>query len=134
VFLAAVVAAAGLSWLLWLALHALHSGLNLMRAGEAYEPGLYRLGFVLLAAALASSVYAMGRTRLEVVDLAAGAAFGWLLLLGFATIAVPAGAHLFAWPLLFELGALALLFARGRPEPVSPLETGVAAVAALPAC
>jgi hypothetical protein len=104
-----------------------------MRAGDPYEPGLYRLGFVLLAAALSSSIYAMARTRLEVIDLAVGAAFGWLLLLGFATIAVPAGAHLFAWPLLFELGALALLFARGRPEPTNPLEIGVAAVAALPA-
>jgi hypothetical protein len=132
-FLVAVGVTAGLSWLLWLALHALHSGLNLMRAGDPYDPGLYRLGFVLLAAALSSTSHALARTRLEVLDLAVGAAFGWLLLLGFATIAVPAGAHLFAWPLLFELGALALLFAHGRPEPTNPLEIGVAAVAALPA-
>ena len=132
-FLVATVGVPVLAWLLWLALRAGHSGLYLMRAGDPYDPGLYRLGFALFALALGSSAFALWRNRLELLDLALGSALGWLLLLGASLVLAPGGSHLFTWPLLFQLGALGLLVWRARPEPTSPLEVGVAAACALPA-
>ncbi|MBI5490125.1 MAG: M20/M25/M40 family metallo-hydrolase [Deltaproteobacteria bacterium] len=132
-FLGAVVLVPLACWLLWQGMHAVHDGLSLMRAGDPYEPSLYRLGFILAALALSATVFAAARTRLELFDLAAGSALGWLLLLGAATFLVPSGSHLFAWPLLFQLGALAFLAWRARPKPTVPAEVGVAAAAAVPA-
>ncbi|MBN1771360.1 MAG: M20/M25/M40 family metallo-hydrolase [Deltaproteobacteria bacterium] len=132
-FLTATVGVSALAWLLWLALRAGHSGLYLMRAGDPYDPGLYRLGFVLFGLALGSSVFALWRSRLELLDLALGSALGWLLLLGASLVLAPGGSHLLTWPLLFQLVALGLLVWRARPEPTSPLEVGTAAACAVPA-
>jgi hypothetical protein len=131
-FLTTTAGVAALAWLLWLALRAGHSGLHLLRAGDPYDPELYRLGFVLFAVALGSSAFALWRSRLELLDLALGSALGWLLLLGTSLVLAPGGSHLFTWPLLFQLGALGLLVWRARPEPTSALETGVAAACAVP--
>ncbi|MBI5498642.1 MAG: M20/M25/M40 family metallo-hydrolase [Deltaproteobacteria bacterium] len=132
-FVGAVVVVPLACWLLWKGMHAVHDGLSLMRAGDPYEPSLYRLGFILAALALSATVFAAARSRLELFDLAAGSALGWLLLLGVTTVVVPSGSHLFAWPLLFQLGALAFLAWRARPEPAAAAEIAVAAAAALPA-
>jgi hypothetical protein len=132
-FLLAVVVVPGLAWGFWRLARAVHDGLSLARSGDPYEPGFYRIGFVLAAVVVAADVYRRWRRRLEVVDLAFGAALGWLLLLIAATVWVPAGAYLFAWPLLCSLAPLGVLFARARHEPTSLSEMGVAALCAMPA-
>ena len=81
----------------------------------------YRVGLVLLAAAVVLTVYGLLLRRLRPWDLAFAGLGWWLAGAAAVTVTVPAASYLLAWPLAFGsagLGAAALLERRaGRAAP-----------------
>ena len=105
----AAVAAAAATTLAWWAARRLHPGFESLPWGAPYNMGLYEVGFVLLTTALTASVYALFARRASAPNLLAGALLWWLLLLLPATVLLPPGTFIFAWPLLFSLAGLAFV-------------------------
>jgi hypothetical protein len=100
----------------WRAAKALHAGFESLPWQTPYELRLYELGCVFLTLAATSGVYAFLFRRVPARELLAGALVWWALGLVSATVLVPAGSYLFAWPLLFALGGLAFSILRGTGE------------------
>ncbi len=71
---------------------------------------LYAAEFAALALAGTGLLYGWLRSRLGAMNLAAGAAAGWLCLTLLTAFILPGGSYLFVWPLFFYLLALALAF------------------------
>jgi len=110
-------AAAGLSAAgAWRAVKALHAGFESLPWQTPYDSWLYELGFVLLAVAAASGVYALAFRRASGLDLLAGALVWWALALLLTTALVPSASYLFAWPLLFAVAGLAFRVLRGADD------------------
>ncbi len=105
----AAVAAAAATTLAWWAARRLHPGFESLPWGAPYNMGLYEVGFVLLTTALTAFVYALAARRASAPNLLAGALLWWLLLLLPATVLLPPGTFIFAWPLLFSLAGLAFV-------------------------
>ena len=114
VWVIAVVAAGGLSAVVWWILQSLHAVNSSFTS--AYNAQLYAIAFVALAAAVAWGMYASFRQKIGVQNLGAGA----LLLCGVLMLATyafkPGATFLLAWPLLFASFALGCVFAWKRTE------------------
>jgi hypothetical protein len=131
-FLLAAGLAAAIVTGVWRVARALHAGLALLPWQRPYDIWPYVLGFVFLTIALFASVYAFLFRKTGAMNLFAGALFCWLALLVFSTVALPLGAYLFAWPLLFALAGLAFAFASGDESFVSARHLGLVALCAAP--
>jgi Peptidase family M28 len=83
--------------------------------GGTYQSALFMAGFVALAVALTSALYALLRRRVSTENLTAGALFWWIVLLVIVSLYLPGGSYLLTWPLLFGLAGLGLmLWAKGK--------------------
>lgn len=82
----------------------------LLQQGDTWTNHLYLIGFVLIAVAATSIVYALFRKKVSVDNLATGALVWFLPLLIVAHIYFPGGSYLVVWPLLFALIAWILKF------------------------
>jgi len=92
----------------------------------------YRLGLVLLAAAVVLAVYALLLRRLRPWDLACAGLGWWLAGAGAVLLTVPAASYLLAWPLAFAaagLGAAVLLRRRGAAAEAPGAGPALAALA-----
>jgi uncharacterized membrane protein YwzB len=117
--------------LIWWAMKALNSNFQVMLVGT-YQSDLYVLGFVLLTIAIAAGLFAVFRTRVNALNLAAGGLVATGLLMVLTTLAMPASSYLFAWPLM--AGALGLVWWLWRDRPgVSWTKVAVLLLAAAPA-
>lgn len=131
-FLLSLVAIPALVAGLWWVLRAFNANYRAMPPGDVYNSEFLYMGFVALSAAVFAALYALLRRRVRVENLAAGAAFAWLLLLWVTSLLLPGASYLFAWPLAFSLLALGWTFAAPRPR-TSLGSLGSAALGALPA-
>ena len=75
----------------------------LLQQGDTWTNHLYLIGFVLIAVAATSVVYALFRKKVSVDNLATGGLVWFLPLLIVAHIYFPGGSYLVVWPLLFAL-------------------------------
>ena len=71
---------------------------------------LYGWAFALAAVATVAALFNWLRGRVWVLNLAAGALFWWVALLGALQLALPGGSYLAAWPLFFAALQLLILF------------------------
>lgn len=103
-----VVSAASV-WLAWWLIRAVQQSHRWVPWGEPYHSNAFRVGFVLLAVAATSAVYALFRKRSGALSLTAGALLWWLILSAYVSVSMPGGSYLFTLPLLFSLSGLALV-------------------------
>jgi hypothetical protein len=103
------VAALG-AYLVWTLILTLHPGG--VWALE-YKAPLFWIGFAGLSVAIAAALYAGFGKKIRVANLAVGALLWWLLLTVATGVYFAPGSYLFAWPLLFSLLGLGVLFAIG---------------------
>jgi hypothetical protein len=115
-----VVAAWGGVTLTWWLIRAVQGWLGRSTQDDYYQGTLYFAGFVALAVALTTMIYGRLRRRIGLENLMAGAILCWLVLLVAASLFVPGGSYLLAWPLLFSLAGLCLtFFTQPRPTPAA---------------
>jgi hypothetical protein len=131
-FFAAAVAASLVTTLVWWALRALHDRLGLPPLGDIYHQYLYAGGFIALAVAVFTVIYLLFRGKTSAPNLWMGA-LGWWLLLTIATgVWLPGGSYLLAWPLLFGLIGIGILFLTGASDTISAKRLAVLLLCAIP--
>lgn len=116
----------------WRVARMLHTGFTSLPWQRPYDIWPYVLGFVLLTVAVVGSVYAFLFRKTGAANLLLGALVWWLALLILSTVALPLGAYVFAWPLLFALAGFAFALASGRGSFVSAKSLGIVALCAVP--
>ncbi|HKH20953.1 MAG TPA: M20/M25/M40 family metallo-hydrolase [Gammaproteobacteria bacterium] len=109
-FFAAVIAASLVTTLVWWVLQTLRDRLGLPPLGDTYRQYLYAAGFIALAVAVFSAVNLVFRGKTSAPNLWLGALAWWLLLTIATGVWLPGGSYLLAWPLLFSLIALGVMF------------------------
>jgi hypothetical protein len=92
---------------------------------------LFAIAFACLTLAVITAVHALFGRKIGLFPRTMGAALGWLLLTFATAVFLPAGSFLFAWPLLFLLGAAFRL--HGKEEPHGAADVTILVLAALPA-
>jgi hypothetical protein len=100
-----LIGAAIVVTLIWWIIGWLHHGYRWIPYGDTYNSGIYKLSFVFFTVAVVTALHVWSRKKLSSLDLMTGALFWWVVLLVITTLLMPAGSYLFAWPLLFSLGA-----------------------------
>lgn len=103
-----------------------------MNEGVASQDGLEMIVFAATAIAVAASLFVLVSRRINTTNLMMGSLSCWLVLLLLATFFVPGGSYLFTWPLLFNLVALAYMFAAQPGKPWAAQHLAVLALCALP--
>ena len=87
-------------------------------SGETYQDKIFLVGFIALTIAITAALHLVFRRKVSLPNLMAGGLLWWLLLLVLASALAPGASYLFAWPLLFSLGAFGFLLARADAESV----------------
>lgn len=131
-FFSAAVAASLVTTLVWWALRALHDRLGLPPLGDIYHQYLYAGGFIALAVAVFSIVYLLFRGKTSAPNLWMGALAWWLLLTIVTGVWLPGGSYLLAWPLLFGLIGLGVIFLTGESHMISAKRFTVLSLCAIP--
>ncbi len=119
-------------WLIWRLTAVFDGEYRSMTYGETYNGTLYLFAFVALTLAITSTVYLWFGKR-SFLDLFIGALLWWLLFLLLTTFALPAASYLFAWPLLFSLLSLLIIFVWHPEQSRSRKELLVLLAGAIPA-
>jgi hypothetical protein len=110
--LAAVVLAPLATLGVWWVLRTQLGVYDVFLTGNVYRGNFYLLGFVLLAVAVATGIYALLLRWTSMENMAFGAAFWWVGLAVASALYLPGGSYLFLWPVFFSLLALAYVFPR----------------------
>lgn len=108
-----IVVPALVTTVVWALITALRRDYQFVPWGDAYDAGLYMLGFVLLALAAVAAFYNLFRRWADAQSLAVGCLLLWLVVTLVLSVLAPGGSYLFAWPLLFSLLALLVAPAAG---------------------
>lgn len=116
----------------WWLIRRLHPAYRAILQGDTYNSGLYMLSFVALSVALTSGLYLFFRKRTSVENLTMGALTWWLILMVLTSLLLPGGSFLFAWPLLFSLLALGLIFLDKKERSDSLKRMAVFSIGAMP--
>lgn len=109
VFALGVVCSAAVAWLTWWLMSFAQLRMGRELADDFYQGRFYLAAFAALSVAVVCALYLLLGRRAGGEDLAWGAEFCCLLALVAASVMLPGGSYLFAWPLMFCV--LALLFA-----------------------
>lgn len=121
--LLSIVAAVGVVALAWRFLRAsLLARGRLLPGDNAYDAGLYALGFVALATAVTAALHIWFRRKVNVSELTLGAAFWWAVAMVLAAVLLPGGSYLLMWPLLFSLVGFIVA---ARYSEAAPVRLGV---------
>jgi len=124
-----IVVASLAGWLLWKAVWMVLAG----PSAEATQSRLLLLGFVALAIASTSAVYALVRNRANGESFAAGALLWWVILMVITSIFLPGGTFIFHWPLLFSMIGLGwMMWATENKKRSSLLNALILSLCALP--
>jgi len=91
------------------------------------------LGFAALTITIVSGIYKWFARKASIHDLSIGGQFWWAILLIVASFAFRSGSYLLAWPLLFSVLQLGLLFRLDRTRLGSPGYYGLVALCTAPA-
>lgn len=103
-----------------------------MNEGVARQDGLDMIVLAATAIAVAASLFVVVSRRINTPNLTMGCLSCWLVLLLLTTFFVPGGSYLFTWPLLFNLVAVAYMFAAQPGKPWAVQHLGVVALCGLP--
>jgi len=131
-FFAAVIAASLVTTLVWWVLQTLRDRLGLPPLGDTYHQYLYAAGFIALAVAVFSVVNLLFRGKTSAPNLWLGALAWWLLLTIATGVLLPGGSYLLAWPLLFSLIALGVIFLTDACRTISTKSFIVLLLCAIP--
>ena len=104
-----------------------------MTYGETYNGRLYLFAFVALTLAITSTLYLWFGRKRSVLDLWTGALLWWLVCLLLTTFGLPGASYLFAWPLLFGLLSMLIIFIRNPDEKGSRKQLAVVLAGTIPA-
>ena len=126
--LISLVVASLLGWLLWKVIWMLQPGPSL----EAVQSRLLLLGFLALALAITTAVFAFVRERANVESLATGALLWWLLLTLVTSVFLPGATFVLHWPLLFSLLGLGWLILAPQKKMSNLLNALILSLCALP--
>jgi hypothetical protein len=102
-------------------------------ADDYYRDKLYFAGFILVVVAITAALYNLYRRKVSTENLFAGALLCWVILLLLASISLPGGSYLLAWPLLFILLGLAYTFMAKEGKRHSLINLVVLSLCAVPA-
>jgi Zn-dependent M28 family amino/carboxypeptidase len=130
--LLALISGGAVGTILWWIVRRVHSDERLANQSNTYNSYLYMIGFVLLVAALTSTLYVWFRRRTGVENLAVGGLLWWFILVILSTLLMPGSSYLFTWPLLFSLVALGIVFISKDQRPNSWKQFAVFTVSAIP--
>jgi hypothetical protein len=131
-FFAAVITASLVTTLVWWALQTARDRLGLPPLGDTYHQYLYAAGFIALAVAVFSVVNLGFRGKTSAPNLWLGALAWWLLLTIATGVLLPGGSYLLAWPLLFSLIALGVIFLTDAGRTISTKSFIVLLLCAVP--
>lgn len=126
-FLAATIGACLVTMLVWWALQTFRD-----RLGVTYHTYLYASGFIALGVGVFSLVYLLFRGKTSAPNLWLGALAWWLLLTIATGLYVPGGSYLLAWPLLFSLIGLGIMFLTDASRTISTKSFVVFLLCAIP--
>jgi len=131
-FFAAAMAASLVTTLVWWALQTFRDRLGLLPLGDTYHQYLYAGGFIALAVAVFSVVNLLFRGKTSAPNLWLGALAWWLLLTIATGVWLPGGSYLLAWPLLFSLIGLGIIFLTDASRTISTKSFIVLLLCAIP--
>lgn len=100
--------------------------------GAANQDGFEMIVFAATATAVAVFLFVLVLRRIKTQDLMVGGLCFWLVLMCVTVLVMPGASYLFTWPLLFNLVALASMFARRSDKPWAVSHLAVLALCALP--
>ena len=98
----------------------------------ASQDGFEMIVFAATATAVAAFLFVLIARRINTTNLMMGGLCCWLILHCVTVFFLPGASYLFTWPLLFNLAALAYLFARKPGKPRAVQHLAVLALCALP--
>ena len=116
----------------WWLIRKLHSGYELISQGDTYNSHYYIFSFAFLAAAVASALYLLFAKKVSVENLAVGGLVWWLVGAVAVGLYMPGGSYLFAWPLLFSLAGLLIVFTSKDADALSTKSIIILTLSALP--
>ena len=119
-FVLTVVSAAVVAGALWWLISSAQRWAGRGLQDDFYQARLYFAGLSLVCVAAAIALYRWFGRRASLEGLVAGAQGCWLILLLAASLLLPGGSYLLAWPLLFSCVALGFVFVTPR-EPQTTL-------------
>jgi MFS family permease len=117
--------------LIWWLLARLIRGYSSM-PGDVYHSSLYFVGFIILTAAITTTLFVLFGKRIGILNLWGGAMVWWLLLMVASAIFLPGASYLFTWPLFFSLIALGGTIALRERSSASWRSLALLAVGAIP--
>lgn len=129
VFFAATIAASVVTALVWWVLQAFRDRIGL---GDTYHQNIYAAGFIALALAVFSVVNLLFRGKTSAANIWVGALAWWLLLTIATGVLFPGGSYLLAWPLLFSLIGLGVMFLTDASRTISTKSSIVLLLCAIP--
>jgi hypothetical protein len=127
VFLVSVVCSIILISMLWTLMTILHQDYTPMSNAD-----IYIVSFIALAIAVTSALYIAVNRWVSFDNLSVGALAWWLMLMVAASTLLPGASYLLQYPLLFVLGAMAVVFAMRRETEASRLRLTLLSLCALP--
>ena len=102
------------------------------KGAVASQNGFEMIVFATIAIAVAAVVFVLVSRRVNTPNLMMGGLSCWLVLLCLTVFRLRGASYLFTWPLLFNLAALAYVFARQHGKPVAAQHLAVLALCAFP--
>jgi hypothetical protein len=109
-----------------------HWVIGRMNKRPASQDGFAMIVFATTAVAVAAFLFVLVSRRISTANLMMGGLCYWLVFLCLTVFLAPGVSYLFTWPLLFNLAALAYLFARQSGKHPSAKHLAVLALCALP--
>ena len=103
-----------------------------VNGAAASQDGFEMIVFAATAVVVASLLFILVSRRINTPNLMMGSLCCWLILLCLTVFVAPGASYLFTWPLLFNLAALAYMFAQRLGERVAVQHLAVLALCALP--
>ena len=132
VFFTATIAASLVTALVWWVLQAFRDRIGLPPLGDTYHQNIYAAGFIALALAVFSVVNLLFRGKTSAPNIWLGALAWWLLLTIATGVLLPGGSYLLAWPLLFSLIGLGVMFMTDASRTISTKSSIVLLLCAIP--
>lgn len=110
-FSLSVIVAAAVAAGVWSVASAFNRGPGLLPQGGSYSSALYLFGFAVLGIGSATSLLSLLRAKISTLNASMGAIACWLVPAFYTGVWMRGASYLFAWPILFNLAAIAFALA-----------------------
>lgn len=132
-FLLSLIVAPLVIVLVWWIINRVKGDYVLVPNGGSYRDSLFMISFVALTVALVSTFYSLFQRKITTLNLWVGGMFWWLILLCITSLYMPGASYVFAWPLIFSLVGLGIIFLSKDQRFTSLKNFGVLSLSGLPA-